>query len=82
MRSMYFAKRGDKCAGYWRCGICRADRPHMTPGVHVMVGNNLLAIVCLGDCHSKVSADIVDIAPHSFPDLDADGVLLEGASVG
>lgn len=82
MRSMYFGKRGDKCTGYWRCGICRADRPHMTPGVHVMVGNNLVAIVCLGDCHAKATEGVSELAPHSFPDLDADGTLLEGLSNG
>lgn len=76
MKGLYFSKRGDSGAGFWRCGICGEDRPHMTPAVHVQIGNQLLAIVCLGACASKATAAVSAAAPLSFPDLDAEGYLL------
>ena len=74
MRSIYFLKRGDS-ETYFRCGLCKADVPHMRGGVNVQVANQVVAIVCFG-CFQKATDAVSTALPHSFPDLDEHGILL------
>lgn len=77
MRSLYFTKRGSDREAFWRCGVCGSDRSHTTPATHVQVGQNLLAVVCMGACANRAMQSISELLPRSFPDLDAAGRLLE-----
>jgi hypothetical protein len=76
MKSLYFTKAGEPRAAFWRCGVCGEDRPHMTPATHVQVGQQLLAVVCMGACANRAMQGISESMPGSFPDVDANGVLL------
>jgi hypothetical protein len=73
---MYFRKKGDSKAAFWRCGVCGADWPHMTPGALAQVGPDVLAIVCLGSCTMKARELVAAALPGSFPELDETGQLV------
>jgi hypothetical protein len=78
MRALYFTKRWEPLTQvYIRCGVCKVDASHFANDmVRLMLGNDLLAHVC-ESCAAQTSRAIAEIAPHSFPDLDAVGNVLE-----
>jgi hypothetical protein len=76
VKALYFGKRGE-AGTFTRCGKCRKDIPfQVDDGRFVKTGNEILAVVC-EDCYHEVRNAVEIIAPHSFPDLDDQGILCD-----
>jgi len=71
-RSLWFAKEGVSGC-FSRCGKCAKEMKD--DGIHVRVGNEVLAIVC-GECFQAVSQSISEAYPHSIVDCDERGRLV------
>jgi hypothetical protein len=77
MKSLYFSKPGEPGRAFWRCGVCRKDSSiQLETGILVMVGSDCQAIVCKGACFVKARELVGQAMPHSFPDVDEQGMLL------
>lgn len=76
MKALYFGKPDSPGRSFYRCGVCRQDFSILVEtGLLVKVGTDCMAISCNG-CFVKARELVAAALPHSFPDLDDQGVLL------
>lgn len=77
MRSLWFRLPGQGDRAFYKCPVCRmVHGREQADGVFVRVANEVVMIVCVGDCAARVQAQLSESFPCAFPNVDGNGVLL------
>ena len=77
MKLLFFGKKSEKEATFYRCAVCGQDKPASgavaSVGCHVQLANEVLAIVCGGQCFEAARQRIVGVLGSSLVNVDSRG---------
>jgi hypothetical protein len=77
MKAAFYFRRSKPGGAFWFCPVCRKEQDHdRSAGAYVQVANEVQAIVCVGECESKVKQTLAEAFPGAFPDVDNRGFIL------